>query len=87
MITFNTIIFTHHGRTYRFTKQHNQYHCHTCYWQGTLLLPDQTHPHHRAYIEQKYTPYQQIWADKPIPTQEHALKWIATALQKQDTTP
>lgn len=84
---FNTVIVTRNGRFYRFNRQENgQLECQVCYWKGIVIPPDGDANHFRAYVEQKYAPYQQLWAEGVLKSESEALNWVAEGL-KHDEAP
>jgi hypothetical protein len=83
-IPLTNLIVPQQGRYFRFQREGSQLTTQVCYWQGIIHLPTPEHPTFRAHIEQKYAPYQQIWAETPFTSENEALHWVTTQLAHEE---
>ena len=83
---FSTVIIHHHGRYFRFQRDDTELSSQVCYWKGAVVLPTEAHPHYRAYVEQKYAPYRQLWAESVFEQEADALTWVAAQLAHDEPT-
>ncbi len=81
---FSTIIIQHAGRSFRFQRQEQELVSQVCYWKGVVKVPTAVDGSYQAYVEQKYAPYRQFWAESAFKSEAEALNWVATHLAQDE---
>ena len=81
---FSTVIIQHDGRYFRFQREAMELTSQVCYWKGVVKMPTAVDTSYQAYVEQKYAPYRQFWAESAFATEAEALNWVANHLAQDE---
>ena len=79
MNSFDTVIFNHEGRFFKFKKAADSYICNICYWKGEI---QKTGSGWSAEVQQKFNPFEHE-AINQLSSQDEAMRWIAAKLVKK----